>query len=472
MADQIFDGPGIDTKRERDAINYRPSIEYQTPEINASYYAAPSNPSEEVQSLFAVQITDVWNRAKDIIQSLETTKEKFEEKLKDGYAVIPSELVDLAKEAAKQFGYDITDDRLPFDLYKDILQAEPSMNRDLLESIFEDYYSDVYGNIHGELYPDLINIQEDWKKILDFINKGIVLQIADQDKLIPVDADDEKALSLVQGLEAALTQRYLNTKQAYEDSETNLRKLYITSSDTPEYFAALQQYQDSFGSYRDVERRVFTKKEVTDLVEYKTNNAEPLVTSLGNLVDYEAYGSSIEGTLSQLLHKYTGQSAENGLRKVQAMLKLSIDGKINTVNNLKNDLRVIGSNTTKENINSSLVKGVHMRNEIFGSVYDLMDDMELKENDEVFDSFADYIADSVVQSDSMYKDQALDFQKVHSLDNELYVGKLGLVLDKDGARQLYIILDSLIVYAKEKGWPSSNSVSSWLQGFMNHQGLK
>jgi hypothetical protein len=188
------------------------------------------------------------------------------------------------------------------------------------------------------------------------------------------------------------------------------------------------------------------------------------------MLDYEPYKSKAYDSLYSILNQYSsGQSMENGLRKIQAMIRLSIDGKIDAVGSVKADASVIANNRNKKNANVSLSQGIHVRNEIYSEVNVLLHSVSSAEN-ETLDMIAGYMTEGLGKSDDMYAEQASDFFKIHGMGNELQRDKLSQIQDKDWARQLYNIIDSLLSYAGSKGWPSGN-LSSWLQAFLKENNL-
>jgi hypothetical protein len=162
---------------------------------------------------------------------------------------------------------------------------------------------------------------------------------------------------------------------------------------------------------------------------------------------------------------------ENGLRKVQALLKLSIDGKIESVDGVKTNIRGISNNQTKLNVNKSLVKSIHLRTEVYGEVYDTINGFRSTPDNAVFNMVAGHIVDSIYRADNIYTEQSGDFYKISSLDTELRRDKLMQLVDKDTARQFYQIIVSLISYAQQKSWPSKAQLVSWLKDFVNYEGL-
>ncbi len=459
-----INGPGVDTQSERDQINYKPTIEHTKPVINANYYQTPSNLSVIIQSITEPVSQDIWTRSQDILSKLKTMQSDFDLRLKDSYATIPEKLIPVVTVAAQRFGYQV-DNKLPFALYKNILLSNDSHEKIILQDAFENYYADVDGNLVAELYPDIVDMIEDWNDTNEFIKSGIFSQFVSKDQL--------NNLSYIKDKESQLSEAFIQAKTAYDISAKDMRMKYILDSESQDYFDAHKIFIDSKRIFKDLERRIFTKNEVATLVDAKLSAVEPFINLLQYFVNADAYKGKASDLLYSLLSQYTsGQEAEKGLRKIQALLKLSIDGKIENVDTTKMNLRNISSNDHKKNVNQSLIKSIHVRNEVYGNVFDTMDAFTSPPNDPVFDMVASHIVDSIHRADSIYTEQSSDFQKINDMDLEVRREKLTQVVDKDTARRFYQIINNLISYAKQKGnWPNASQLSSWLKDFIDHNAL-
>lgn len=470
-------GPGIDTQQERDEINYRPKIDYAKPVINTGPYVAPTSINlnslePSIRPLAIPNTVATWVESVDILDSLNDIRAEFEEILKDSSAPIPAKYVDLATQAAIAMGEDVTDGTISFDLYKKALLSEDSHEKIILTDIYENHQADVDGSLVGELYPDIVEMTADWEAILEFLKKALFLQFVDSTSLPTENSSDDAALSSISSAEQALINKFLSLRNANKASATSMRMANVLNPQSPEYYEARADYYSTYSELRDVKRRVYSKSEITSLVKSKVDNVQPLINNIVAYTDSDPYKGTVYNTLYALLQQYSsGQQAENGLRKVQALLKLSIDGKIETTTAAKQNLRGIASNQVKSNVNTALTKGVHLRNEIFGEIHDAINILEGPTEDTVFNMVTEHIVDSMVQADKLYEDQSSDFYKVHTLDTDLRTEKLGMLVDKDTARRFYNIIDRLITHIGSAGWPTSANLSSWVQDFINQEGL-
>lgn len=474
MEDQRpLDGSGIDTQQERNKLNYRPTIEYTKPFVNSTFFAEVTNEDVALQVFTQPKATATWGRAVDIYDQLNTIENDFSGKLKDSYAVIPDKLLPQVINAAGKFGYQIKDSKLPFSLYKKVLQSNDSHEKIILQDAFENYQADVNGSLIGELYPDIVEIQQDWGNTLDFIRNGLFAQIVNKTKVPTTNLKTDSALSFIDQQEKVMSDAYLEAKKSYDQSANEMRKQHLIDHGSADYFAAQAKFMVDKQRLNDLERRMATKNEVMSLVGAKADHAEPFLLSINNYTNGSVYKGKTFNLLYALLSQYTsGQEMESGLRKVQALLKLSIDGKIENTDGLKTNIRSISSNQSKQNVNKSLVKSVHLRNEVYGEVFDTVNGFVNTPSDYLFDMVAGHIVDSVARADDIYTEQTGDYYKINMLDVDLRREKLLQLVDKDTAREFYQIIDSLISYAKQgRGWPSYSNLTSWLQDFINYKGL-
>jgi hypothetical protein len=469
-------GPGIDSQEERDILNYKPKMEYSKPTINAGYYTVADSINLEhlepgIRPLVIPKTVTTWNGSVDILDSLNDIQVEFDDRLKDSFATVPQRFLPMAIGAAQKLGYDISNGKIPFDLYKKALTSENSHERIILIDLFEKHQADVDGDLVAELYPDIIEMQQDWLAIIEFIKKGLFSQFVNQNELPGEISKDSLALQAIHDKEQELIARFM---KAYEENKLhagNMRKLHVLAPDSPEYYDAHGKFSNTYGTYRDLKRRVFTKNEIASLVQSKVENVQPFISSLVAFSDADVYKGATFNTLYGLLSQYSsGQQAQNGLRKVQALLKLSIDGKIETVDSTKENLRGLANNQHKTNVNKSLVKGVHLRNEIYGEIHDTIDGIQAT-IDPVFNMVAEHILDSMTHADKLYGEQSSDFYKIHTLDTDLRREKLGMLVDKDTARRFYKIIERLISFTGLSSWPTEAKLADWLKDFIDQEGL-
>lgn len=471
MEEYYVNGPGIDTQEERDSINYKPEFNYETTPINGGFYQEP------IDSLFVRsndilqfnQVEEVWTGTQGIVDSLAEIEKSLFDTLKDDYALIPNSVSESLEEAAKSYGFEWTDKGLPFALYDTALNSPDSPYRELILDYFEEYYQDIHGSMEGELYPDILDMIKDWKQMQDFMNKGLFAQFIES-KNLPLVLDKKDDLGKALAFEDELLKKYRALKETFDNVEAKMTDIYIQEGESPTYYAGYQGYLGAKKAFTDIERRVTTKREVSDLLIYKINETEPLLQNIKQTIVYNPYQGAVYDTLNQILSQYSaGQDPSNGLRKIQAILKLAIDGKITETQSTKTNMKGLVSNRGKANINASLVQGVHLRNEIFGHVYDTLVDMDAIP-DSVMELTGSYLAQGVQHADATYIEQSQDFFKIHGLGTNLQRERLGQVGDKDGARKLYWIIEDLLAYAARKGWPNGNQ-SSWLQEFIIEEKL-
>lgn len=478
MSDELFDigGQGIDTQYERDYINYRPKITYTSPLIDSTYGLSADTASQEseLDQIGDSSVISTWEDVIDVLTEIDKLEEQLSETLKDISVPIPASFQDDIKKAAEKLEYPGITDSIPFALYKKSFDF-PSPESSLIQDMFEEYMSDVNGNLNGELYADVMEIKQDWVDVTDFIKKGLFTQIVSLDK-VPTDLDKENpALIEIKEKEEAMADEYARLLRLRSINEEIYYQLSESEYGSERYYQAVKDLDDTRRQVVNLEKKLFTKTEVVDLIGRKASDTSDSVSLITNSIDFDPYEEDKYEVLYGLLKQFkTKESMTTGLKKMQAVLKLSVDGKKNNTDSLKLNLRGIAGRTTKRKINQTLVNGIHLRNEIFGEVYDIMSNIDGIPSSENFEMMADHISDGVQQSESMYRQQASDFYKVHMMDASLRTEKLVSLIDKDAARSTYKLLGGVVNYTKDvnTSWPAEDQMSTWLNDFMEHSKIK
>ena len=465
---------GIDTQYERDYINYRPKIKYTPPLIDASNYGLSADTASQDLALDEIgesSIVEVWEEVIGVIEEIDKLEQDLSDKLKDMSAPIPSRLQEDIIKAAGALNYSGVTDSIPFDLYKKTFENPETPEASIIQDAFEDYMSDVNGNLNGELYADVAEIQNDWKDMRDFINKGIFGQVVSQDKVPKELSMDDAYLEEIKEKEQQMTDEYAQLLKL----RTVNRQIYMELSSreygSERYYQAVKDYDDVKREVMDLEKRLFTKAEMVDLIGRKASDTNDSVELIGNTVDYDPFAGDRYELLYGLLKQFSSrEAAQIGLRKIQAVLKLSVDGKKVNTDSMKSNLRGIAGRTNKQKINKTLINGVHLRNEVFREVYDIISNLDGVPNNQNFEVMLNHIGDGVEQSELMYQTQASDFYKIHTMDANLRNEKLAYLVDKDAARSTYKLIGSVLQYSKDvsNAWPSEEELSIWLNDFMEH----
>lgn len=465
---------GINSQDQRDQLNYSPDIEYTLPQINAGPYNGPSNVTVNPGQAAQPVMVEIWDKVATIVDDLTSIEEKLSSKLDTDRVPVSIANSGLVADAATKFGYNYNG-YIPFQLYKTALTSPDSYEKNIIVDTYENYHSDVNGNLNAELYPDVVEMTTDWLSIAEFIRKAIMAQVVSSKDLPTTLSSDDANMAKVDAAEKALIESYLAAKKAYQATLGTLRAKYLADPEGETFYSAQYDNTQAEKALKQVERVVYSKAEVTSLVDSKVVDADVLTALIDNTVDYQPYKGSTMEILYNLLRQYPSrQSMENGLRKIQALLKLSVDSKSEDVVNMKNDLRGIASQPNKDKMNQALSNGVHLRNNVLGEVHEVMDyfDGVPEDQDSVFHDVAEQIVDSITYADKLYEDQSSDFYKIHSLDGDLRKQKLVKVIDKHSTREIYQLAQKVVDYATETGtWPTTSNLSSWLTGLMNKYNL-
>ena len=468
-------GPGVDTEWERRQLEYRPNLVYRKPIIDSTIGDTRDADDIDVveDELKKPAIRDMWKEVIGVVNKLKQLEQELSEELRDVGAIIPEDMLEEAKRAALRYGETVIDS-IPFSLYKKALKDRPSQERQVIMDLFEDYHADVDGDIRAEVYADVFEMMEDWEEMLTFIKQGVFSQIA-TDVVLTEDG------SFIDKLE----QREIEEGMAYEELQEEVSGLiedvtnwYITDP----YSEQVAQYEERLkkleAELEEKKRQLYTKKETIDIVQSKARMANVSTDMVQIARKFSPFEGEIEKILVALILQHlqygSGQSLQNGLRKLQVMLKLLIDGKNDRLVEKKANLRNLSGKNSRTRINNALISGIHLRNAVFSDLLKKTATTPKDKNQSpAFQMAMEQIVGSLKFSSNLYKQNIVDFYKIHTLESELRSDKIHGLLDKDSARQLYKLIDKLINYAKTRNsWPTSSNITEWVRLFLSSQKLK
>jgi hypothetical protein len=466
-------GNGIDTQYERDYINYRPKIKYETPTIDSSEGLSADTASQPdiLQKLGESSIISVWEDVVDVIQKVDKVEVQLSEKLKDVTVPVHPIYQQAIMEAAEKLGYSGITNSIPFDLYKKTFENPDSPESALIQDAFEEYMSDVDGNLNGELYADVAEIKNDWKDMIDFVNRGLFAQVVTMDKIPNEISKEDINLEEIHNKEQGSIAEYAELLKLKAVNDQIIEGLEQKEFGSERYYETVAEQEELKREIIRIEKRLFTRTEMVDLIEQKASDTNDSIGLIENTIDFDPYTNNKYEVLYGLLKQFkTKEQMQKGLRKMQAVLKLSVDGKKTNVNGVKSNLRGIAGGKAKRHTNRALINGIHLRNEVFNEVYDIMGNLDAVPNVRNFETLATHISDGMQQAELMYHGQASDFYKIHAMDSELRTDKLASVINKDAARSAYKLIDRVVGYSKDinSSWPTEDSLSQWLNDFMEH----
>lgn len=463
-----YGGAGVDTQYERDYINYKPKIEYNPEKLYEKYQLDEKDiAGGYLTEIVTSNIADALNESVVAIERIRNIEVKMSELLKDYIAYV--ELDDEIRKAARNLGFETLTDGIPFALYKESFNHPLSIDAYTIQEAFERYTSDVNGNLLAEMYADVAEISNDWASMENFIKVGLLAQLTDVNKLPKELTTDGSEILAIREIERQLTEQYAGELKIKSVSQEAYLTLAKTKYGSNEYYTAVAEYDSSKRRLMNLEKKLFTKTEIVDLIERKASDTNEALDFIEQVFDYQAFGDEKYDILYNVLRQYDSKTdAVEGLSKINVLLKLSVDGKNDTTNEMKNTLRGLAGYENKSKINQNLINGVHLRNEVFTSVYDTLKNIDGVPNAGSFGSILNHISDGVNEAEKRYQLQLSDFYKVHTMDSELRNNKMVSVIDKDAARSTYKIVSEVIAYMNEenRSYPNPAKLSTWLTEFM------
>lgn len=469
-------GSGIDTQYERDYINYKPSMEHskeQTQQGDGYQLIQPTHTVDLFAQLASSTIVDTWEEVIGVVEKSNLIEKKLANKLKN--ISVPAAGNVRVQKAAEKLGYPNATSEIPFALYKETFKFPDAPESAVIQEAFENYMSDVQGNLNAELYTDVAEIQNDWEDVLGFVRKGLFAQMVSLEQVPHSLSMEDPAVAEIREKEQAQLNEYLELTKLRQLNQDIMDRLARTQYGSDRYYEAETEYEKARREVIALEKKLFTKAEVVDLVRRKVSDTEDSLELIDNSVDFDPYQDHKYEVLYGLLQQFDSKQAMmSSMQKMQAVLQLSVDGKRQRMDAVKSNLRGLAGGKTKQRINQTLVNGVHLRNGVFNEVYDVLKHLDGVPNIRNFHLMIDHLSEGVAESDVLYKQQLSDFYKIHAMDAELRSEKLRALIDKDMTRGTYQMMRAVLNHAAEAdtAWPTADKLSVWLNDFMEQSKIK
>lgn len=467
-------GFGIDTQLERDIIDYRPEISYKK-NLQSSFSDLASEPSFEDQMgevIGGPSVVSTWEEIADSIRKVDELEKKLSEKLNGTSVPIEDKYLDQVRTAAAKWGYTLTDS-LPFELYKKTFDEPDSPESTLIQDIYEDYQADVNGNINAELYPDVIEIQKDLSDTVEFMKKGLFAQFVSPDELAG-DLDESK-LEQIHQREKELLEQYAEILKKNKQNEDLFHELILQEYGSDRYFQVENDLEQGRREAFILEKKLFTKKEIVDLLKRKASDIGELLELIQNYIDFDPLKEDRYEILYHVSRQFDQkEKMVKEMKGLQAVLKFAIDSKKKDVFGKKLHLRGLAGPKIRQKVNQTLINSIHFRNGVLTGMSDWLGSFDGVPDNTMFDLVIGYVTEGMQKAEGKYRLDVSDFYKIHAMSSELRREKITSIVDKDIARQTYRLFGNMVNYAKNANIPRPNdeSFGNWLREFIgkNHLG--
>jgi hypothetical protein len=322
LKDDKFDigGSGIDTQYERDYINYRPKVQYTQPagDSGQGLSADTTNQSQSVlatDSISGSSAISVWQNVVDTVNSISQLVNTLSDKLQNASVPIPASSQLVVQQAAQELGIQGITNSIPFSVYKTTFANPTSPSAITIQNTYEDYMADVNGSLNGEIFTDVMEMQNDWVDMMDFINKGLFAQLVPIDQTPNAFTTDDSKLDGIKTAEDQLNAEYTQLLKILNINKQIYDEMSATSYGTQSYYDALSQYNDVKRRIENLEKKLFTKSEIVDLIDRKASDTTDTVTLLTNTVDFDPFEEDKYQLLYGLLRQFsTRDAAVTGLK--------------------------------------------------------------------------------------------------------------------------------------------------------------
>lgn len=444
------------TQEERKHIEYRPELTYTT---------------EDVTPIDVGSTEDIFSSSNSVISNPENSVTE----LYNTSLYIIDELSSLLSEAEKRL-VDTKANNFTFQDYKQALDSLDSFENEEIMDTWEDYHGDVDGDLIAELYTDIKEVKEDWDNIHQFIGEAIVTQLYDNNEEVSGSITAEK----VAELEARLNYEINNLERASAQIGQEVTDAVRNDEDVE---AVEGRYQLNKRKLEKKLRVLYSKSELTSIIGDKALSVLAIIRVFKeamNSTPKSSFNGDIHGALFTLMKQVnvfgsdgvaTKTEIINALKKIKVMLKYSVDQGKSVTKEYKAKMRNVTSKNNKKNLNTRVTQGVHFRNNVCHDTMELFNFTDI-DNMSSFNIVAGKVVSSLVTSEKNYNNKMLDLHKMHQLDIGMRHEKVGNIVDKNVARDIYKVVSLLINHISlTTGRLNEQQLLKWLRTFISSIGL-
>ena len=468
----ILGGPGIDTPIERQRIEYRPRIEMpKKPGRPMEEWLASFLSEEEYEPIGEISIAPLWEQSSHVYERLTKLEERLSNQLASVTAPISSSLIERVQEAANRLGEQVQQE-IPFSLYKKALYSS-SPDAMLIQEVFEDYHADVNGVLEAEVYPDVVEMKQDWEDILSFMKKGLFAQFIPFDQLPDTSSLDESTIELIHQKEKEMYETYAKLQKLNALNEEVLDHLPRSEQDTEAYQQLLHMIEKDRQQIRQMERKIYTKEEIVDLLQRKTNYVDWAIQFIESALDFSPYKDQEESLLYHWISHGAGRgSILTMIQKTKAILKLTVDAQKEQTKQFRSQQKGMVHRHKKQKVHQSLIHGIYMRRDVAGDMHEFLHHFYFPKEQQSLHLLASHLVEGINRADQLYEMQSSDFYRIHTIDHEIRKEKLKKVVHKDTTRRLFQLLTSVHKHIQESGSvPRQENAMEWVRDFLSHYPL-
>lgn len=458
-------GVGIDTTYERSFLTYRPDIKEKERKKTETYYPETEFVLEKnITPLKTETIAGVVVTLQELTQSIVTLEETIVEKIKDDKIPLKDNKEEL-KDAALELGFTIETD-IPFDLYKEALLLDGKKEADDIRDAVEDYYADVHGTMAGEMYADIIDMKKQVDELVLFSEQALYPLILSQDE-IPTMQSNKEQLEIVEEKEKEFFDVYIESEIRKRKKEDEYEELLLMGDTSSSLFEKEEEFLTAKSIAEQKERLLQTKAEVTDVIISKTGTMNSNVKLMSQMVSFEAFKGKEKDMIAPFIKKIatTDKIFQQSLTKTMLGLRISFDKqKMESLLSLVSTRTMMSSDKQKR-MQDEVVNAIWLRKEVLHSLQSTIDTISESELNYSSERFIETLTNGMYELEGKYQLQVQDLYTIHEHNDMLRTDRLGVVLDKNGTRKMYNIIDKII--EKIQRGEASSSDLSWLDELTN-----
>lgn len=449
------------TEEERRHLEYRPEIAYKVDEVSYlenKTIQVLSNTTSQFEALIKddfLSVTSLISISDYLVEAFSKVLVSIEEKLYSTKIVVNGEVI-------------------TFEDYKNALTGPDTLDNESTIETWESYFGDVNGNIPAELYRDVLEVIEDWNYANLFINEAILGQIYGSTINSP---NLEDIIKNENNLYIDVLNSESQLKEIQDEILDGLRQQFNVSELNGKFDRAKRKMNKKV-------RVLYSKSELTSIMRSKAENTLSLLVVIDRALSTKT-NDAFQGDIYQSLYTLLEQTNVFGddgvatkeeilvaLKKIKALLKYSVDENNVISQELRGKMKTVTPNINKSVLNKRITQGVHFRNNIAHDTTGLLDFIDTDDNNKPFNAIASKLANSLVNSEELYKRRLADLYKMHELDASLRHNNVAVLTNKDATRNIYRVIDYLINHLDSSANKFSPSqLSKWLRTVVNSMDL-
>jgi hypothetical protein len=446
---QYVGSNGIDTKDERDTINYAPNIipDSKRPAgMGTADTDTQAGITLEEDTSVPYPVTDIYIQVSNTYQFVTNLVNSLKQQLANTSIPVSSAQAQLILNSPVQIDNQdkITEATgIPFAIYDEAILHPDNPTYSLITDAVESYAEDINGNIQLELYPDAKELQLNLEELHYLLGNTLYSRFVDDSQIPDSPVVDDTFYNTMKEQEGKQQQAYQSLQDLHAVNEQIYYGLLTTGYGTDDYFDALSEFEKTKKDYDDFSRRM---NQQTDFTSFAQTDSKMTMGTALRINRHVVSDSDIDETEVQtLLQKQYGNTQDyvRACAQLQTATKLQINKQMEDKKKTKDLLKTTGSMDLKKRVHDEVINLTNIRNDVYLDLYGMMNNMVDPSRSPAVELFLNQVSSGMEIVRNNYKTYLQEMYQVHMLDHEVRFDKVNQAGDKQVARDSYWLLDNL-----------------------------